>query len=195
MQATIAAILRRHHALGIRPVDAQIFVHQGRDSGCLRHGSEFLRAFTKSFRHALVLFDREGCGKEVEGRAALEERLEKQLAISGWEERAAAVVLDPELEAWVWSDSPQVLTVLGWRSDLRSLREWLEERKYVAPEVPKPHRPKEAMQAILRLNKKPQSASLFQELARTVSLDRCQDQAFQKLKETLVSWFPAVRAS
>jgi hypothetical protein len=33
------------------------------------------------------------------------------LFTSGWENRAAAVVLDPELEIWVWSDSPEVEAV------------------------------------------------------------------------------------
>jgi hypothetical protein len=79
-----------------------------------------------SHEHALVLFDRAGRGKEGVGRAALEREVEERLAASGWSARAAAIVMDPELEAWVWVDSPHVERIVGWAGARGGLRGWLE---------------------------------------------------------------------
>ncbi len=45
------------------------------------------------------------------------------------------------------------------------------------------------MERILRLNHRPRSSSIYRELARKVSLQRCQDAAFLKLKAVLAEWF------
>jgi len=49
--------------LGIRQVQADIFVHQG-DAGVLRKAHIFLRLFYKDYDHAFVMFDHKGCGQE-----------------------------------------------------------------------------------------------------------------------------------
>jgi hypothetical protein len=99
-------------ALGIRPVAFDVYPHPERDPGCRLKAHEFLRVALASHEHALVLFDRAGCGKEGVGRAALEREVEERLAASGWSARAAAIVMDPELEAWVWVDG-QEAALLG----------------------------------------------------------------------------------
>jgi len=112
MEESIAGVCNRPEALGIRPFSHQILVHPGRDPGSLSEGVEFLRPFQRQFAHALLIFDRVGSGRETHSRIELETALEEQLAISGWGERAGVVVIDPELEAWVWSDSPHVDRIL-----------------------------------------------------------------------------------
>lgn len=67
---------------------------------------------------------------------------------------------------------------------------WLREHQFWEEGAAKPHAPKEAMQAVLRLAQLPRSASRYKQLAETVSLDRCQDGAFLKLKGMLQGWFP-----
>ena len=47
------------------------------------------------------------------------------------------------------------------------------------------------MEKILRMKSKPRSSSIYLALAKRVSLQRCQDPAFLKLKTTLASWFSA----
>jgi hypothetical protein len=98
-------------------------------------------------------------------------------------------VIDPELEIWVWTDSPHVPTALGWKRDLTSLQRWLIDHHLWIAGRAKPERPKEAMEKILRLNSRPRSSAIYEDLARKVSLQRCQDAAFLKLRETLVEWF------
>lgn len=54
----------------------------------------------------------------------------------------------------------------------------------------KPENPKSAVEEIIRLKKIPRSSALFQRLAERVSLSRCTDRSFARLRETLKRWFP-----
>jgi len=57
---------------------------------------------------------------------------------------------------------------------------------------PKPPRPKDALEAALRVAQEPKSPALYGSLAGKVSLTRCTDRAFLKLKTVLQSWFSEV---
>jgi hypothetical protein len=190
MEGSLKGILARPAALGLREISFDPYVHPEQDPGCLRRCHTFLQSFTHQYRYALVLLDHEGCGREETDRLELETELEDRLNGAGWEGRAAAVVIAPELEIWVWSDSPHVERVLGWKEAERPLRDWLVERGYLAPGQLKPHRPKEAVEKILRTVRLPRSSSLYNELARKVGLDRCIDPSFAKLRRLLREWFP-----
>ena len=71
-----------------------------------------------------------------------------------------------------------------------ALSEWLLEQGYLQRGSQKPKDPKSAYLKALRTVKKSKSAALFLQLAERVSLDRCHDPAFLKLKSTLRGWFP-----
>lgn len=185
----ITGVIGRGRSLGIRPITFRFFNHPEKDPGCCLAGHDFLRPFTNHFQHALVVFDQEGCGQERRPREDLEAEVAERLSRAGWEGRAQAVVIDPELEMWVWSDSPQVDRVLGWHDRQPDLRSWLLEQGFLDRHGMKPLRPKEAFQAALRHVRRPLSPALFSALAEQVSLDRCADTSFLKLKATLQSWF------
>jgi hypothetical protein len=189
-QRTVEALLSRPESLRIRPVDCQIERYPGRDSGCFRDAPEYLRSAIPLFDRALVVFDRHGCGRDDLPRELIELDLEERLARNGWRDRAAAVVLDPELEAWVWSTSPHVAEILGWAEPSGALREWLEASELLRPGEAKPDDPKEAMKRVLRAADKKPSPALFGQLAERVGLGRCVDPAFGKFQETLQRWFP-----
>lgn len=190
MEFAIKGIIGRAQAMGIREPMPIVHVHPEKDPGCLKRGHEFLSLFQNQYAHALILFDLEGCGQEMSTRETLEAEIETRLSQSGWGGRAAAVVIDPELEMWVWSDSPHVDAVLGWQRKSPDLRSWLKSRDFLHEGQTKPKRPKEAMELALRTVRKPRSSSLYVQLARQVSLERCVDPAFIKLKTTLQTWFP-----
>lgn len=190
IECALIGLLSRPQALGIRPIACDVFAHPERDPACLRKAGSFLRPHASTYRYAVVVFDREGCGKEQKARRQLEADVERTLASSGWRDRAAAIVIDPELENWVWSDSPEVDRVLGWAESLKGVRQWVNEQGFSISRG-KPDRPKEAMEAALRQVRKPRSSGLFRRLGEHVSLDRCQDQAFRKLRAQLKAWFPA----
>lgn len=190
MESAIRGLLERNQSLLIRPVKADVHTHIERDPGCLLRSHDFLRPLAPRYAHALVLFDRKGCGQETKSRESLEEAVEALLAGAGWGDRAAAVVIDPELEVWVWSDSPHVEDVLGWRDQTPPLRAWLAGQGLLQEGHPKPAPPKEALQRALRLVRKPPSSRIYRDLARRVAVDRCTDPAFLKLRRLLTSWFP-----
>ena len=94
-------------------------------------------------------------------------------------ERGKAIVLAPELETWVWSDSPHVAAVAGWAERPR-LRQWLNDHGLWNEQESKPPRPKEAFHAALHASGVARSASLHRQLAERVSLNRCADRSFPR---------------
>jgi hypothetical protein len=100
-------------------------------------------------------------------------------------------VIDPELEVWVWSQSPEVDRALGWSQRQPDLRTWLQSQDLLLERGQKPVDPKRAMHEALRCVRKPPSAAIFSQLAQNVSTQRCRDSAFLKLRSTLRTWFEA----
>ena len=193
MRAAIEGMLQRVHALGIVEIRFETIVHPRRDSGCFHQWNELLGGHRERAKHGLVVLDRAWDGAPAETGIALESLLEDSLRTSGLGDWARAVVIDPELEVWVFSDSPHVARSLGWREGTAALREALTAQGLWNQEDAKPADPKAALQWALRKARKPPSSSLFRELAGTVSLDRCQDRAFVRLRDLLVGWFGANR--
>ena len=188
MKAAVDGILGLREKIGTRTIKIEgIYPHPKRDPGVYRFSPEFLRQFLRLTTYALALFDREGCGSELP-RTELEEDLERRLAANGWQNRCAVIVIDPELENWVWGSSSRVATCLGWQEI--PLRHWLSERGHWPAGAGKPRRPKEAVEAALRLKKIARSSSIYSDIARHASFDYCTDPAFGKLRTTLQRWFP-----
>lgn len=188
IEFALKGVLMRERSLGIRSVSFSAWTHPERDPGCLQRSHDFLRPFAGTYERAIVVFDRDGCGSDAQ-REDLEAEVEGRLDANGWAERAAVIVIEPELESWAWSDSPHVPRILGWNVD-QELRPWLQDRGLWPAEVAKPPDPKKALEVVLRQVRKPHSASLFQSLARRVSLNRCVDPSFAKLRTVLEEWFP-----
>lgn len=188
MEWTIRTLLeRRTHSLAIRPIHFNIQRHPRRDNGVFQEAPEFTRLFRQRASYGLVLLDREGSGQEKLPAIAIEADLERRLHQIGWPpEQVSAIVLNPELEVWVWSRSPHLPRVLGVTPEQLAL--FLNQQ----PMTPagKPARPKEALLQLLRQSKRPFSARIFQELAQSVSLES-EEPAFNKLRHTLQRWFPA----
>jgi hypothetical protein len=189
-KATLEALLsHRQASLGIRQLRCRVLKHHRRDPGCFHEAPDVLRGYARLASHALVLLDREGSGQEHLGREEIAADLRHRLTINGWNDRAAAIVVDPELEVWVWSDSPWVENVLGWKQSGSRIRQWLIDRGWPA-DRPKPTRPKECLEAVLRQTTRRFSSSIFGELAQSVGLEDCTDPAFVDLRSVLRAWFP-----
>lgn len=191
-QFTLKGLFKRYPSLGIRDISMaaeQIFVHPLRDPGCYSQCVDFLRPYIRDYNFALVLFDHDGSGQESKSREELESELEQKLSISGWENRAAVVVLEPELEIWVWNDSPHIERILDWEGRTPNLKDWLISEGFLQPEQIKPTCPKEALEEALRISRKPRSSSIYEQIASQISFSRCQDSSFLKLKEVLQNWF------
>jgi hypothetical protein len=189
IEAAIRGILNRPDSLGIRQITYDVYVHLHRDPGCLLESHTFLLPFSHNYRHSIVVFDREGCGHEHSLREELEVSVEDLVSSVGWNNRSAAIAIDPELESWVWKDSPHVSNTLGWGNNLQKLHTWLRENRFLSEDETRPIRPKEALEAALRVVRKPRSSAIYSTLAERVSLRKCTGPSFLKLRASLQNWF------
>lgn len=190
MEHALKGLFTRPEALNIRAIEADILVHPQHDPACARRGVAFLSNLSERYRYGLLMFDHEGSGRERERTEDLQESLNEDFARSAWGGRAKAIVLSPELEAWIWTDSPHVEEVAGWKGRRPPLRRWMTDQGWLGENEVKPERPKEAFQAVLREARRPRSASLYQQIAQRVSFRHCTDRSFLAFKDVLRSWFP-----
>lgn len=191
MEQALCQILARHQSLQIRPIDFKLIRYVSkRDPGCYGQSHNLLRTSQREFEHALVVFDHEGSGQEPRDVSEVEEDVADRLRRSGWGDKAAVVVIVPELEAWIWGRSRQVEQTLGWRDQPAALREWLQRQGLWPEQEVKPLDPKAAMETALRQLRRPWSSAIFAELASRVSFRHCRDRSFCRLVQILRSWFP-----
>jgi hypothetical protein len=187
-EATLNTLLgKRCQALSIRACSYDIFVHPQRDPGVFRCAGKFLAPFQQQYKQALVVIDQEWAGAPKEP-TEIEGTIQHELDLFSWKGRSDVIVVVPELEAWAWTESPHLPDILGWNEG--NLFSELARRSFERNALGKPLRPKEALDSILRTARKPRSSALFSRLAEKVSLERCQDPSFLKLKRVLQGWFP-----
>jgi hypothetical protein len=189
IEATIEGLLQRPEALGIGQVEFEIMVHPQRDPGCYHQAAAFLRPLRRSFEHAVVVFDRAWEGAPSQCSAALAAKVSRDLQ-DDWNGAADVVVIEPELEAWVWSDSPHVEEVLGWKNRAPGLRVWLQTEGLLRQGEVKPSDPKTAVERAIKMSGKRWTAGTCKSLSSKVGLARCQDISFSRLKTVLQGWFP-----
>ncbi len=189
-EKTISTLLdSRRESLQIAAVSYEIYPHEGHDPGVFVGAGDFLSIFTNQFRYALVVLDAAWAGQPGSANEIVS-KIQMDLDQTGWHGRSNVIVIDPELEIWVWSDSPHVPQILGL--EWGEIHRFAEENDYWLSGVPKPYRPKELLDDILQRTNKRRSAALFVKLAMAVSLDRCHDPAFNRFRATLHEWFPRI---
>ena len=71
--------------------------------------------------------------------------------------------------------------------DAQLVPSWQDRAKAIVIE---PERPKEAFESVLRQMKRPRSSALYRRVGRTISLEKCTDPAFRRLRDRLRLWFP-----
>ena len=184
---TVAALLNhRWQSLGIRQIQPGIFSHPRHDPGVYHEAGNFLAPFAKQYQYALVLIDSEWSGSPLDA-TKIKNKIQSDLDKNGWKGRSAVIVLDPELEIWVWSRSPHVPTLLN--TAWQTIREIGRREAYWNENESKPTRPKALLEAVLRHTKKKRSSSLFVRLAQKVGLDACEDESFKRFRNVLREWF------
>ena len=190
MQSAISELLARPRSLGIRPITYRIERHPERDPGCFHRGAQYLANLRAGETHGLVLLDYEWSGVPAPNRSALESMLDADLNRVGLGDWARSVVIEPELEAWVFSRSNRVPAGLGWTGSSRDLRLALHGEDLWPSGHVKPPDPKAAMEWVLRRSKMARSSAIYADLAENVSTKNCMDPAFDKFRKTLKGWFP-----
>ena len=184
---TVATLLsHRWQSLGIRQIQAEIFSHPRHDPGVYHDAGNFLAPFAKQYSHALVLIDAEWGGSPLDV-AKIKKKIQFDLDENGWKGRSAVIVLNPELEIWVWNQSLHVPKLLN--ADWNTIKKIGRQKAYWNANENKPTRPKELLEAVLRQTNKKRSSSLFVRLAQKVGLESCKDASFNRFRKVLCEWF------
>jgi len=186
MQFALQGALSRPQALGIREIEYQFRQHSERDGGVRTTGPAMLALERQRFRHALLIMDFEGSGTDATDAVTLENRLDHQLTQT-WGDSAKAIVIEPELDIWMWGSDNALQLVLG----KPGIRSWLREQDFRFTPTNKPERPKEALEKVLSELGRPRSSSIYEKIAGRISLKSCIDPAFLRLRKILVQWFAA----
>ena len=189
-QFALRGALNRPDALGTRPITHEFRPHPGRDGGVRTTGVEVLARERARFSHALLLFDLEGSGAQEQQTAQdLEGELDEKLSFH-WGPHAKAIVIEPELDIWLWGADNTLREVLQW-PQAGTIRDWLQGQGFVFDANAKPVRPKEALEAMVPIHRQPRSSALYEKITSRISLQRCVDPAFLRLRVSLQRWFPA----
>lgn len=176
----------------ISPFTFEIRIHPLRDPGCRKDSAAFLRPFQGEFSHSLVLLDHEGSGAESRSGQEVEREITDELSRNGWESKCDAIVIEPELEQWMWINSPNVSKELGWGQSIQGLKDWLQKQGHWPRQSSKPPRPKEAFELALRQKRIPRSSSIYEKISKSASFKQCEVSSFHKLIQILKTWFPHV---
>lgn len=193
-----ALLTERRASLRIREVPHEIIKDAFRDSS--REGAALLRPFLRTCSHALMIRDLEGSGWEKRGAAALEQDLLEGMRANGWPAgRAAVIVVDPEIEAWLRFDSPHLHQIVrdrarrrGRESDLLlavKIDEAVAARGGLN-DLGKPARPKEVLESILAHFGIQRGNAIYESLAKSESLKGCKVASFQRVIALFQAWFP-----
>ena len=194
MRAVFAAFFERpfHHALACAKFDFNPrtdLVHDPLNTvgGVHRRCHDILRPYLRTHRRALVVLDQQFGGErpteEVRGQ------IERLLSANGWAGRAAAAVIEPELEVLLWQDNRNVERALRHHGE--SLRRLLAQDGRWPEDAPKPTAPKEVIQMIIRTNRAGPPMVVYSKIASAVSTAGCVDPAFHRVRDALRAWFPA----
>ena len=165
------------------------------DPGVYHRAHELLRGPRATHRRAVVVLDLQwGHALTTED---IQSSIRANLCRCGWlEADVAVIVIEPELEAWVWQDHPLIDEVFyrnrskAERAALPALRQWLREQGLWPAACAKPPDPKLAVTRARQAFGAGAPVAIYTSICSRVSPQRCQDAAFLALRSTLQGWFP-----
>lgn len=160
------------------------------DPGLYTDGHRILAPLQQTYHRAIVIQDAEWDGSP--GAAAICAGLTGRIVATGWPiDRFRVICINPELETWIWQRNNRVAARLGFRSVDDMISEVRAAGLEWPDEHPKPTRPKEALEAVVRRKGIGWSSAVHRSIAASVSLNGCQDPALLGLREALQEWFPS----
>lgn len=158
------------------------------DPGLYTRGHELLRPYQATHRHAVVVLDADWDGSP--GKTAITEHLTAQITATGWRaDRFNVIVIDPELENWIWQQNDHVARGLGFGNSNELMADPDLQVAWPQGQV-KPSSPKEILEFLLQKRRIPRSSAIYKQITSQVSVKHCQDSAFHRLIDSLRTWFP-----
>jgi len=119
------------------PADRALFAELAR-LGRELCGLHLLELQLDRYQHGLLMLDWEGCGSPEKNAGLEEESLNRQLQ-EKWDTRAGSIVIDPELDVWIWGSDQALAPVIDW--DLSgSIRDFIASKGFELDHNLKPKR-------------------------------------------------------
>jgi hypothetical protein len=193
--------------------EKDVLVHPGHDPGVWSNPQLVLLSERKAYDKALIILDAAWSGAPRPERLVADiERLAHSKA--KWErDRFEVILIQPELESWIWQRNIHVAEAFDFSGPATELWELLalqslalEKRTKKHHFVPadtasgqppawarsesKPKNPKGVVEALSSYCGSGPPSGIFNEISSKVSVTRCEDEAFRKLRDTLRLWFP-----
>jgi hypothetical protein len=159
-----------------------VIVAATKDPGVYGTAHELLRPYERTHQRAVVIVDADWSGSP--GAAAIEEHISQRMACR-WQE-FAVIVIAPELEAWIMNENAHLARIFRCPENYRQI---LQQAGCWPNNLPKPPRPKEALEHLKKHHKVRVVYADFRKLVAVMSVTQCQDPAFNKLRDHLRVWF------
>jgi hypothetical protein len=181
MEATFKGFLGRenfHLSLRTRPFTYEIIVdYQGNDPGVYARAHELLDFYRHTHTYAIVVLDKAWQGAPSSAQK-IRRYITKNLVKRGWyKENVEVIVIEPELEAWIWQDSPHIAKAFEYDPPgYTSIRKWLEAEGFWKAADLKPVQPKEAFELLAKKADVPLSGAIYRDITSRISVSQCQDQ-------------------
>ena len=196
--AFMRSMLKKHQALGIRPISFDIERHPQRDAGMVHSGAELARMKKGRYGKALLMWDHHGSGRDhKQAPSQVAGDIQDKLDAYTWSGNSAVAVLVPELEQWLWHC--EIAVAVHCDVTVAQLDEWVAERAQKlsrAAESLKQEQPKELFEYVLREKLKrtisPRDFEKIGERAGIAGLLACD--SFRSIVEALRLWFPPDKA-
>lgn len=201
MEAGFRAFFARdnwHHVLGcsrfeIDPESERDIFRRGgyTDGGIWKHAHNNLMLFKEDYRHAVIVLDADF--EPHPGVEKLREDITNNMLGAGWAEGSfCVVVIDKELEAWLWAPNVNVAKAFG-HNDFDQMRAALAQKNLWDEGAPKPNDLKAARDLAARLGGKRTGGPIFRGVFEGISkraCDLCQENGFITMRNALQTWFP-----
>lgn len=190
------ALLNRVHGLGIRHVT---FEFDLRFNTVRTQGPNIARERRRRFPYVICLWDHRGSGQEHKPASQVQGKVQAHLNGNTLKGCSKAIVIDPELEIWLWQDWTAIAVAL--KVEEKQLAKWLknyQQRQFPTHSVQElvQRFPQEALEAVVQqAGEKPDSA-LYGRIADAANFELwSKEPSFRQLRRTLRRWFPQRRES
>ena len=179
---------------------------KGKDAGVWKNAHFLLRGKRTSYEHAVVLLDNAFDGSP--GPEQLERDIRENVQSVGWSaDDVEVIVLDPELEIWIWQRNVNVEQAFDYSGPpslwKKLAAQAISPSRRLVPADPdrgllpawpdddrKPRDPKATVEAVRLLCDSDPPSAIFNSISARISVKGCVDPGFLKLRSALRRWFP-----
>lgn len=161
------------------------------DGGLWKHAHNNLAPFRERYRYAVIVLDADF--EPHPGAEVLHADISANMQSAGWHmDSFQVVVIQPELEAWLWAPNLNVAQAFG-HADFDQMKAVLAAEDWWNEGEPKPSDLKAARDRAARLGGKRTGGPIFKGVFNGLSkraCDRCVEPGFIAMRTALQTWFP-----